>query len=207
MSMLIFWALAAASAAAPPAEPIVELSHDEEVQLALGAAPERLRDGAGVFILGPKGYVRARESTNGFNCIVSREPHSGVGPECFDREGSRTSLLAQLMRGRLQREARTDAEIEASIDRAYKAGTLKPPRKAGIVYMLSTHFHQLSPKTGKDECIFPPHMMFYAPYLTNRDIGAEKSFGSTREPWILNEGKPEAMILVVDRSADDAACQ
>ena len=46
--------------------------------------------------------------------------------------------------------------------------------------------------------VFPPHVMVYAPYLKNPDIGAlPEHRGSQSQPWILNEGKPYGYILVV----------
>jgi hypothetical protein len=206
MKMAFALLLLASSAQIAAAEPIVDLTPQVEIELALSAAPDHLRSQAGVYRLGPRGYERVRDSRNGFNCLVSREPNTGIGPICYDREGSATTLKADLMRGKLRRQGRSTAAIDAAIDKGYHSGTLKAPRKAGVVYMLSTKFQRVSPKTGKAECIFPPHMMFYAPYLKNADIGAEHSFGSTHDPWILNEGKPYAVILVVQHDADVNAC-
>ncbi len=39
--------------------------------------------------------------------------------------------------------------------------------------------------------------MFYAPYMTNADIGATGK--DPNAPWILNEGSPHAYIIVVTR--------
>jgi hypothetical protein len=41
---------------------------------------------------------------------------------------------------------------------------------------------------------FPPHLMFYAPYLTNADIGSD---GNPSSPVsIVGEGTPHALIIV-----------
>ena len=41
---------------------------------------------------------------------------------------------------------------------------------------------------------YPPHVMFYAPYLTNADIGSD---GNPVGPaFIPNEGTPHALIIV-----------
>ena len=186
---------------------LVELGEQEEIAMALSAAPEHLRGGAGIYRLGPAGYVAVRPSANGFNCLVAREGNHGIGPMCFDKEGSETTLDALLMRGELQQSGKTEAEIDAEIAKAYETKRLIAPRRAGVAYMLSNHFRQVNPKTGKDECIFPPHVMYYAPYMKNADIGSAKKFGSTDVPWVLNEGKPDAYIIQVDRDADIAACK
>jgi hypothetical protein len=50
------------------------------------------------------------------------------------------------------------------------------------------------------EMVFPPHVMFYAPYVKNSDIGARpEHLGSQSQPFILNEGKPYALIIVVPK--------
>lgn len=187
--------------------PVAEFTADQELQLALSAAPEHLKAGAGVYRLGSSGFDRVRQSTNGYNCMVARGPSMTSAPLCFDREGSETTLKQELLRGTLIRQGKSEADIEALVSEAYKRGDLIAPRKAGIAYMLSTQFHQMNQKTGNMECVFPPHVMIYAPYLKNTDVGSEKSFGSTEVPWVHNEGKPDAYILVVQHGADVSACK
>jgi len=41
---------------------------------------------------------------------------------------------------------------------------------------------------------FPPHVMFYAPYLTNADLGSD---GNPEGPaFVVEEGTPHALIIV-----------
>lgn len=207
MAALPILLVAAAALAQSSAEALRELEQPVEVEMALSAAPARLREAAGIYVLGKAGYFQVRKSANGFNCLVSREPNAGLGPICYDQEGSATSLYAELMRGRLLREGKTREAVDLAVAEAFRSGKLMAPRRAGVAYMLSTHFEQVSPRTGNVECVFPPHIMIYAPFARNSDIGAEKSRGSVHEPWILNEGKPEAVILAVDHAADVAACK
>jgi hypothetical protein len=44
---------------------------------------------------------------------------------------------------------------------------------------------------------YRPHVMVYAPYATNADIGATGE--DPHAPWVLNEGSPHACIIVVTR--------
>ncbi|MDX2042994.1 MAG: hypothetical protein SF097_17380 [Acidobacteriota bacterium] len=68
--------------------------------------------------------------------------------------------------------------------------------------MLSTEFKEHNHQTSQLEQIYPPHVMFYAPYMKNADIGALPNHrGSQAQPWILNEGTPTAYIIVVPRPA------
>ena len=47
---------------------------------------------------------------------------------------------------------------------------------------------------------FPPHVMFYAPYLTNADLGLDSALGPDGNPvgpvFVAGEGSPHALIIV-----------
>jgi len=47
---------------------------------------------------------------------------------------------------------------------------------------------------------FPPHLMFYAPYLTNADLGLDGTLGPDGNPvgpaFVAGEGSPQALIIV-----------
>src|SRR5262245_29154676 len=62
-----------------------------QMALALSAGPP-VADEATVYVLGPKGYSKLREGSNGFSCIVQREGLDEIAPQCFDAEGSATTL-------------------------------------------------------------------------------------------------------------------
>jgi hypothetical protein len=44
------------------------MEQSREVEMALSSAPEDLRAGAGMYVLQSKGFVKVRDSRNGFNC-------------------------------------------------------------------------------------------------------------------------------------------
>jgi hypothetical protein len=97
----------------------------------------------------------------------------------------------------LLQQGHDEREVERLIDDDYRAGRLRAPRKAGIAYMLSPEFKDQDAKTGATRVLYPPHVMIYAPYLRNADIGVPPQLvRSTRNPWILNEGRPDAYIIV-----------
>src|SRR5271170_6139074 len=68
-----------------------------EVELALNGAPRHLREGATVLVLESAGYVKAKEGSNGFTCMVSRMD-GDLFPVCWDEEGAR-SLLPMYLDG------------------------------------------------------------------------------------------------------------
>lgn len=193
------WCVLMASASDVRAEPLPALmARAEEMDLALSAAPEHLRANAAVYVLARGGYTREREGGNGFSCIVEREDDGTIAPICFDREGAETTLRAVLRRTQLREQGESAEAADRTIAEEYRARQLVAPRKPGVAYMLSSRFEGPSRETGAVEQVYPPHVMFYAPYYSNADIGALPAHrGSTTQPWILNEGQPDAYIIVV----------
>jgi hypothetical protein len=45
---------------------------EQQIQVALSAAPTEVSSKATVYILGPQGYEKIREGTNGFSCLIER---------------------------------------------------------------------------------------------------------------------------------------
>jgi hypothetical protein len=177
------------AAKSPPLFP-----RDREIALALGAAPAHVAEQAGVYALESNGYVKVRDSKNGFNCLVEREAADSLEPECLDAEGSETTLPVFLREGELRAQGKGPAEIEADIAAGYNSGKYRAPRRPGIVYMLSTENRVVvDPETGR-VAPFGPHLMFYAPYLTNRDIGSRMGAGD--RVFIISEGTPRALMIV-----------
>ena len=86
-----------AAAKLPPLFP-----REREVALALSAAPAHVAEQAGVYALERGGYVKVRESKNGFNCLVEREVADSLEPECLDAEGSETTLPVYLRQAELR---------------------------------------------------------------------------------------------------------
>ncbi len=176
---------------------LIKLEREREIALALTAAPEHLRNEAGVFVLQRGGYAKARDSRNGFNCLVLQGGNI-LAPICYDVEGSETNMKADMRSRELYEQGKSREEVEKIIDAEYRAGKLLAPRRPGIAYMLSPEFKRYDPKTGEGKQFFPPHMMFYAPYLKNSDIGAKSEhFNSHSHLFILDEGKPGAYMIVV----------
>jgi hypothetical protein len=181
------------SSAAPAKLPPL-LSRDREVALALSAAPAHVAEEAGVYALERNGYVKVRESRNGFNCLVEREVAESLEPECLDAEGSETTLPVFLRQAELRAQGKSPAEVDAEISAGYSNGKYRPPRRPGIVYMLSNENRVvMNPETG-EVGHYGPHLMFYAPYLTNKDIGSRMGAGDP--VFIISEGTPRALMIV-----------
>lgn len=169
---------------------------DQQTSLALSAAPEEVRDKATVYILGPKGFEKASEGTNGVSCLVSRHfatpTETTIEPMCYDAEGSRTLLLADLYMEELRSKGIPDAEIKTEVADGYKAGRFKAPSKPGIRYMLSSD-NRLGPTPNHKTVHIPPHFMFYAPYMTGKDLGFDSDSAAA---FLVEPGLPYTTIIV-----------
>src|SRR5215831_2187730 len=176
------------------------LPREKEIDLALSAAPEHLRKGAAVYVLERAGFVKVRESTNGFTCIVNRDHPLSQKPVCFDAEGTATILPKILRVGELLMRGQSMSEIDAEIAEGFRTGKYVSPRRAGVAYMLSGDIRNFNPRTGKVES-FPPHVMFYAPNLTNADLGTtpEALAKDPSLPFVAYQG-PHGFIIMLANS-------
>lgn len=171
---------------------------EEETALALSAAPEHLRDGAGVEALTPGGFVTARESTNGFTCVVNRDHPLNRKPTCYDAEGTATILPKVEFVGTLLLRGVPVDEINRRVAAKFEAGEFISPRRPGVAYMLSKQIRNYNPRTGEIGT-FPPHIMFYAPNITSADIGTTGRAWQERKwlPFVAYQGPQGYMIVVV----------
>jgi len=181
------------------------MPREQEIEMALSAAPEHLRKDATVYELERgKGFVKAREGKNGFSCLVVRFG-AIIAPYAYDAEGSQTTMLADFRRAALMEQGKDLKEAERILAEEYKAGKLMAPRRPGVAYILSPDCMKHDPNTGAKTRVFPPHVMFYAPYVKNADIGAlPEHFNSDKNVFVLNEGRADAYFIIVPKHGEHA---
>ncbi len=185
---------------------------DLETDFALSALPPHLRSEATVYLLDPKkGYYVGREGTNGFICFISRTEWAWAEfrndlatPISYDAEGARSIFPVYMEVAAMRASGKyTAAQVKDSIMSKIVKGIYKAPSRAGISYMLAPVM-RVYPGMPNDKNIVTvsgPHYMFYAPYITNKDIGIVPD---TPGPvlvnpgqWLLGEGKdPYAYIIL-----------
>jgi hypothetical protein len=170
------------------------MPRDQQISIALSAGPSEVRDKATVYILGPNGYEKARSGSNGVSCLVGRHfvkpSETTIEPMCYDPEGSQTILLSELYGEELRGKGTPEAEIKTDVASGYKDGRFKAPGRPGILYMLSSD-NRLGPTPDHGTAHVPPHFMFYAPYMTGKDLGYDSAV-----PFLVQAGGPEAKIVV-----------
>ncbi|MEM7051710.1 MAG: hypothetical protein AAF604_18730 [Acidobacteriota bacterium] len=187
---LIFALLATSTSAQAWRPKVPDL--ESEMAGALEAAPETIREQAGVYVLTATGYELARPSRNGFHCIVGRSQKDAWEPQCLDAEGSATLLQEILLRGELMMAGKEAAEIKAELAAAWARGDLRSPSRPGINYMLSPN--NRVPVAPDRVISYGAHVMFYAPYMTNEDIGGDPRGKSP--VFMVNSGRPGGYVIV-----------
>ena len=190
---------------------------DLETAFALSCLPPHLRDQATVYLLDPaKGYYVARQGTNGFTTMVLRTEWEWEEfiDDCFtalayDAEGSKTIVPTYLEVASMRASGKySPAEIRQIMIKKIKDGVFKAPARPGVSYMLAPMMRS-HPGTKEIETMIMPHYMFYAPNLTNEDIGGK--YDGTSQPFILDSdpalGKDHAMFNYIIVKAGEAEIQ
>ena len=111
----------------------------------------------------------------------------------MDAEGTRTILPRILKVAELRAQGKGPEEIRRFVADAFAKGIFQPPSRPGVDYMLSTE--NIVPLDNKGTIgHFPPHVMFYGPYMTNVDLGSDGNIAGPA--FVAGEGTPHALIIV-----------
>ncbi len=192
---------------------IEPLPRDLEIQLALSALPRHLRDKATVYVLNPdKGFEVARRGTNGFHTFVARtgdDTFRGswplteyrddiLYPVSFDSAGVKAQMRVFFDAAQMQAKGTPPGKLKKIIKKRYKTGYYKAPDRAGISYMLSpilrTYWNP--DETDRVMTINYPHVMYYAPIVSNKDIGGGEPGGMY--PFVILQGPHGYFIQPID---------
>ncbi len=192
---------------------IEPLPRDLEIQLALSALPPHLRDNATVYTLNPdKGFEVARKGANGFHAFVARTGDDAfrgswalteyrddiLYPVSFDKAGAKAQMRVFFDAAEMQANGTPPGELKKIIKDRYKTGYYKAPERAGISYMLSPILRTYFNPEESDSVVTMnyPHVMYYAPNVSNEDIGGGKLGGTY--PFIIMPGHHGYMIQPID---------
>ena len=144
---------------------------------------------------------------NGFACLVERNHHDSVVPQCFDKASFDANLAVILDEGKLLREGMS---FEALRDYRKKslASDKYPAATYGVVYTISDYNYIYSYPNNVMLNV-GPHLMFHAPGLTAEDVGANfaASLNNRGLPTVNAQGLHGFMISFVERASDSQAVQ
>jgi hypothetical protein len=134
---------------------------------------------------------RFATARTGFSCFVDRQTPLNLEPTCFDAEGTATTFPTRLFVEEKRAKGETEEQIQTQIEAGYKSGKFLAPRKPGIVYMMSDS--GVLYIADKNVLVhIPPHLMFYAPYATDKDLGSPPP--AANMPHLIRAG-PARRIL------------
>lgn len=176
-----------------------------EVRYALSALPPALRDNAAVYVLDPaKGYVPERTGNNGQSCFVGRtewkfaDYRSDVyDPICYDAQGANQMRVwfdvAELRAKGVEPEA-----MKKEVEKRFHDGIYKAPERPGLSYMtapLHRTYMSLDPNDKSSVMTMSmPHVMYYAPNITNGDAGGMPCPPCAPYPFVFESG-PHGYII------------
>lgn len=192
---------------------IQPLPRDLEIQLALSALPPNLRDHATVYTLNPdKGFEVARKGTNGFHAFVARtgdDTFRGswpltayrddiLYPVSFDDAGVKAQMRVFFDAARMQAKGTPPAELKRKMKDRFKTGYYKAPQRAGVSYMLAPILRTYANPEENDSAVTLniPHVMYYAPNVSNADIGGKTSPDSPY-PFVILSGPHGYMVQIL----------
>ena len=178
-----------------------------ETRFALSALPQAMRDKATVYLLDPtKGYQLSKQGTSGVTCLVERTVWELADfrndiyiPLCYDAVGTMTYLKVIMDTATLRAQGMSPIALKAEIENRYKNKTYKVPEKAGLSYMVAPVMRTVGPPDMKVHTMPMPHVMFYAPNITNEDIGAVPNLSlhsSLLFPFIDKQGIAEQSYII-----------
>jgi hypothetical protein len=203
---------------------IEPLPRDLEIQLALSALPKHLRDNAAVYVLDHrKGFEVARKGTNGFHTFVARtgdDTFRGswpfteyrddiLYPVSFDSAGAKEQMRVFFDAAEMQAKGTPPGELKKIIKERFKSAYYKAPERAGVSYMASPILRTyVNPEeTDKVATSSNPHVMYYAPNVSNEDIGGKPPSISFADysmdvggsyPFVIMPGPHGYMIHLLD---------
>jgi hypothetical protein len=203
LSLLVTLSANAQNNKAAKVEP---LPRDLEIQVALSALPPHLRDHATVYVLNPnKGFEVARKGTNGFHAFVARTGDDAfrgawplkeyrddiLYPISFDQAGAKEQMRVFFDAAAMQAKGTPAAELKKTIKDRFKTGHYKVPERTGVSYMLSPILRTYVNPEESDhvETANLPHVMYYAPNVSNEDIGGAKpGLPPPKYPFVIMPG-------------------
>ena len=188
--------------------------------MAQSSLPPHLQEAATLYVLDPKaGFKMARPGTNGFHAFVARNepgiyqgewPHTEYAdlliPMAFDSAGVDTHMKAYFDLAEMRAQGIAPEEAKRILQERYRS-EYKAPERPGIAYMLAPIVRGYRrAEQGPDITTFSlPHYMFYAPDLTDEDIGAGNTLA---HPFVLSRKPgPHGLIIVLAGKEERRAIQ
>ena len=148
----------------------------------------------------------SRRGTSGLTCLVERTVWEMADfrddiyiPLCYDAAGTDTYLKAIMDTAALRGQGMNPAALKAEIADRYDSNIYEAPARSGLSYMVAPVMRTVGPPDMQVHTMPMPHLMFYAPNITNDDIGAVPDLSvraSLLNPFVDQQGIAEQSYMI-----------
>ena len=179
--------------------PLERMPVDLEIRFALAALPPPLRRDATVFVLDPSlGYSIARHGSNGQSCFVERTEWDREDYRndvyvalCYDQAGAGAQMQVWFDVARLRARGMSPADLRKHIAARFADGIYRAPTRPGLSYMTAPVMRAYASRDLPDRTVATmsmPHVMYYAPNVTDADVGGVPPPPRGPYPFVAHPG-------------------
>lgn len=163
-----------------------------QIEIALLAAPEELREEASVLGYNEQGKLTLlKKGTNAMICLADDPKIEGLNVACYHKD-----LEPFMKRGRdLKAEGKVGKEIEAIRTKEVNAGILLMPKSPTTLYVLTAKKEDFNEQTGAVKKSYLRYVV-YTPFETAESTGLPLRPHAPGMPWIMDPGTPHAHIMI-----------
>ena len=183
---MVFALLLASTAAGAQTIP----SAEDQIRVAILAAPAELRDGAMVYGYDAKGeFAVLRRGTNSLICLGDDPKVKGINVSAYH-----VDLEPFMARGRvLKGEGKSFQEIFDMREAEVKAGKLKMPAHPSTLYVFTADDYDAAKDAAVNGYL---RYVIYIPYATSETTGLPLKPTFPGQPWIMDPGTHRAHIMI-----------
>jgi hypothetical protein len=163
-----------------------------QIQTALLAAPEEMREGATVMGYDAKGQLKIlRKGNNDLICLGDDPTVAGLNVSCYH-----ATLEPFMERGRqLKQEGKNFQEIFDIREEEAKSGKLQMPKDGASLYVLTADAADYDVQTGEVKDSYMRSVV-YIPWATAESTGLPLKPAAPGMPWIMDPGTHRAHIMI-----------
>jgi len=167
----------------------------QEVTFASEAAPNHITDSASFVMFRDGKFKTIKKGSNGFTCLVVRNPHGRFEPACLNEPATESVLpTLEYHTARLYAGA-TKKQVMEEIAKKFEMNELPTAKIGALVYMMSQNNKAYLEDINK-LIPFPPHQMYFMPKLSDDVFSLAESTFSPGSPWLFQE-YPHMSSLII----------
>jgi hypothetical protein len=165
------------------------LTKEQQLAVALRAAPEDMRDGAAVFGYDAGGkLILLRQGSNELICVADDPAQEGFEVSCHHK-----SVEPYVVRGReLRAQGVNGQALNQARWKEMEEGKLQLPKEGASNYILTGTYDAA---TGELENAYL-RWVIYTPYATPASTGLSTKGGES-VPWLMFPGTPGSHIMII----------